>query len=889
MKLLDKIKRIINKKTTILKTMDSKDIISYDTSLIQIPKYSQLSKESKNKVNEYIKKINLEDLNNLIAYPEQLYKDAQDNTELLLKLFFLINEKPFESELNKLSKDKINEKRLESLILIEELKLYVKELNQLLEESILKTVALERYKNKEFNRIIDFLGIFGKAERIKRNSDLNTLESVVNDIKLCKKRIEFLIETVKREIGNSINTSISLETYNRLININEDNSKEKELMTKNILIDKINEILSIIKIIKHHEYKELEEVIKSRYNEEELIKLIAKYKREIDLYAYQNKDEIEELNSRVLKLIKYQKNIDNKDHFLNLISEIETMYKIFRPYLREEYLLNFYQLKFDVLCIGLNLEKESPFKNIKDEQELSYYKKVVELKLERIITGKNEFLKEEFGVSLNDAVKLIKRLIKKEIGNYSGENILNNKKILAFLLAFDKQDGLVEFIKGNYFNKKDLVYNLDNGEFEWNDELSLESIYQLEEMVGNIYNTFKYANQWINLLYFGKVESKISKIEYGPDLWYVSITIPEGLRILKNTSDNLCNLYELTLKKHLKLADEIKCPSTLEKIEKFLFDMRILKEIELNEGLIEIGDNVFDGSRIQQIKFPTTLEKIGENAFANCNNLKEVIFNNRLNFIGRGAFSYCKNLKNVEIPKTLCDLSNFVFDNCCSLENVVFNEGIKSIGVCAFASCMSLKKIIFPKTLRLIGSKAFCTCLELENIVFNDGLIEIYENAFSNCFKIRKVMLPKTLRFIDVCSFFSCEGIEELVLNEGVKIKQYAFLNLISLNKLSVPPSYIYIGCAFDKWPLDRVINRKINLIVRGIEIEDGCLEQYLISIRHRLKSICIMDSDKIAVYYEINSDNVEKIVNEIKQKIEEYKMKKKSDEENIVVLSKKC
>ena len=112
MRLIDKIKSILKKKTTILKTTDNESIVSYDTSAIEIPKYSQLSKESKNKVNEYIKEINIEDLNNLIAYSEQLYKDAQDNTELLLKLFFKINEKPFESELNKLNEEQIIEKRL---------------------------------------------------------------------------------------------------------------------------------------------------------------------------------------------------------------------------------------------------------------------------------------------------------------------------------------------------------------------------------------------------------------------------------------------------------------------------------------------------------------------------------------------------------------------------------------------------------------------------------------------------------------------------------------------------------------------------------------------------------------------------------------------------------
>ena len=90
-------------------------------------------------------------------------------------------------------------------------------------------------------------------------------------------------------------------------------------------------------------------------------------KRLLDLYAYKHKNEIEKINEKVVELTNKNKTIEEKEKLLKIINEIELIYIVFKSYLKEEYLLNFYQLKFDVLCLDISEDKETLFKNIKDK------------------------------------------------------------------------------------------------------------------------------------------------------------------------------------------------------------------------------------------------------------------------------------------------------------------------------------------------------------------------------------------------------------------------------------------------------------------------------------------------------------------------------------------
>ena len=80
-------------------------------------------------------------------------------------------------------------------------------------------------------------------------------------------------------------------------------------------------------------------------------------------------------------------------------------------------------------------------------------------------------------------------------------------------------------------------------------------------------------------------------------------------------------------------------------------------------SLKAIGLRSFCNAGIERIAIPESVEEISENAFEECENLREVVFEegSRLNTIRECTFKYCSHLARIELP-----------------------EGLKSIGVGAF-------------------------------------------------------------------------------------------------------------------------------------------------------------------------------------------------------------
>ena len=74
-------------------------------------------------------------------------------------------------------------------------------------------------------------------------------------------------------------------------------------------------------------------------------------------------------------------------------------------------------------------------------------------------------------------------------------------------------------------------------------------------------------------------------------------------------------------------------PSSVKKISrKAFFQIPSLTSIELNEGLEEIGDEVFSRSSIKELTIPSTVVKIRNNAFGFCSMLTHVTMLNPVNF-----------------------------------------------------------------------------------------------------------------------------------------------------------------------------------------------------------------------------------------------------------------
>ena len=101
--------------------------------------------------------------------------------------------------------------------------------------------------------------------------------------------------------------------------------------------------------------------------------------------------------------------------------------------------------------------------------------------------------------------------------------------------------------------------------------------------------------------------------------------------------------------------------------------------------------------------------------------------------IGEEAFAECQALTEVIIPNTVTEIGNRAFLNCASLSNVIIPNSVTSIGEEAFAGCVSLAQISIPDSVKQIGSRTFAGCSSLQNIALGNGLSEIGTEAFADC------------------------------------------------------------------------------------------------------------------------------------------------------------
>lgn len=204
MGLIQIIKKLVGRKTPRLETSD---IVGYHTSLVYIPKYSELSKNRKALVDSYMSATDMTKLEDVISYGNTVSKYANDNTELLINLFYRLTEEQSDRKVRTMQEHEILEERLKQMIMIEELELYKTALRNLEEEATLRTVALEEmYKRKK--KEVNLWGIFERAERLQRKNQEEQLQATIERMKINKKMIEVQLRSITNTIrsGRTSNT-----------------------------------------------------------------------------------------------------------------------------------------------------------------------------------------------------------------------------------------------------------------------------------------------------------------------------------------------------------------------------------------------------------------------------------------------------------------------------------------------------------------------------------------------------------------------------------------------------------------------------------------------------------------------------------------------------------
>lgn len=260
-------------------------------------------------------------------------------------------------------------------------------------------------------------------------------------------------------------------------------------------------------------------------------------------------------------------------------------------------------------------------------------------------------------------------------------------------------------------------------------------------------------------------------------------------------------------------------------------------------------------SIIKKIKISDAFETIHSEAFACCEQLREIFVPNSVANIEESAF-WGSGIKKIDLSKSLTVIRESTFYNCTNLNNVTIPEGVIEIEGMAFSECENLKKIDFPHSLEVIDSWAFQNT-GLTHITIPKELTKITANAFSYCpletitvdsrnrkyksignclietkkdilllgSKNSKIPLNGEVKYIGEDSFSGCD-IENLTVPHGVvAIESCAFSGCASLKSIAFPDTLetINYGAFSNCSKLERIhIPTNVSFIAEGAF--KGCL-----------------------------------------------------------------
>lgn len=169
-----------------------------------------------------------------------------------------------------------------------------------------------------------------------------------------------------------------------------------------------------------------------------------------------------------------------------------------------------------------------------------------------------------------------------------------------------------------------------------------------------------------------------------------------------------------------------------------------LEEVELCEGLLEIGEMAFYGcGSLKQIQIPSTTRKIGDLAFEACYKLEVVLFCEGLQEIGEEAFAHCSLKKGIQIPSTITKIGKNTFYETL-LPSLHLHADIESIGKYAFYKCIFTKFRLPPLITTL--PTAFRNCKGMFSIELPDNISNIEAAAFEGCMSLRNISIPQDIQ-----------------------------------------------------------------------------------------------------------------------------------------------
>lgn len=199
------------------------------------------------------------------------------------------------------------------------------------------------------------------------------------------------------------------------------------------------------------------------------------------------------------------------------------------------------------------------------------------------------------------------------------------------------------------------------------------------------------------------------------------------------------------------------------------------------KNIMSIGERAFvDNTKITKVIIPLTVTEIGERAFEGCTNLKEVCFvkdiddvyyddpdyvsASEMKLIRKYAFKGCESLETLDLRSCkVITIAQEAFANCDKLKEIIKSTAIGTAYDRAFLGCSSLEEVDLSG-LHIAGKNVFSGCTSLSSIT-TDKFTAIGDGMFSSLHYVYQEMDYNTGKWnIKFTDYEACNQLDDIVI-----------------------------------------------------------------------------------------------------------------------------
>lgn len=275
-----------------------------------------------------------------------------------------------------------------------------------------------------------------------------------------------------------------------------------------------------------------------------------------------------------------------------------------------------------------------------------------------------------------------------------------------------------------------------------------------------------------------------------------NITVPTGLNSIGDNAfkgcSSLSKIYIPSSITNIGTNAFKDCSCFIENDDGEMIETSMLSDISIPQMVCQTAiSTVFPDSYqyTSNIKLLDDVTNIGDNAFKDCYNLSQIIFDkNAISSIGSYAFNNCESLETIELSSlTLTSIGQNAFENCNSLSDLKLSDSLSKVEVSSFYNCSNVSSLTLGTEISNINSYAFANCSRLNSLIIPNNVEIINNNAFDGLDKVLVLTLGSKVNTIQNRAFANCSGIESIIIESDINssnVEVSAFENCPNINEV---------------------------------------------------------------------------------------------------------